>query len=194
MKKFGIFLIILIITPLFSGLYGIIHDQVTYSISVEYFTKFKFYQFGLMDMGNEAIFPNPRIQVSIIGFMATWWLGIPIGLLLGIEVLRYKEVKNVFKAYFKGIFITISIAILGGIVGYIYSHFFLVNKPLDNYINYYIPDNVIDINNYIIVGTIHNFSYVSGIIGLLVALIYSSVKRKKTNRLLIEKQQDSNTN
>jgi hypothetical protein len=187
MKKFGIFIIIILLTPLLSGLYGIFHDQITYSISAEYFTKFKFYQFGLMDMGNEAIFTYPRIQVSIVGFLATWWLGIPIGLLLGIEMLRYKEVKYMLRAYFAGIFITIIVAAFGAIIGFIYSHYFLANKPLDEYINYYIPDNVIDTKSYIVVGTIHNFSYISGIIGLLVALIYSSVKRKKTNRLLIEK-------
>lgn len=75
MKKFSILIPIVIITPIIGGLYGILHDQLTYSISPEYYTKFKFYQFGLMDMGNEAIFPNPRIEVSAVGFMATWWMG-----------------------------------------------------------------------------------------------------------------------
>jgi len=189
MKKFGIFLLFIIITPLLSGLYGIIHDQITYSISVEYFTKFKFYQFGLMDIGNEAIFPNPRLQVSIIGFMATWWLGIPIGVLLGIEVLRYKNPKEMFSATFKAIFITILVAVLGGIVGFFYGYFFLINRPIEDFSTWYIPDNIIDIKSYIEVGAIHNFSYISGIIGLLVALIYSSVKRKRVNRMFVENEE-----
>ena len=32
-------------------IYGILHDQVTFSISQEYFTKLKFYQFGYANLG-----------------------------------------------------------------------------------------------------------------------------------------------
>lgn len=189
MKKFGIFLLIILITPLLSGLYGIIHDQITYSIAAEYFTKFKFYQFGLMDLGNEAIFPNPRIQVSIVGFMATWWLGIPIGVLLGLEGLRYKKPKEMFNATFKAILITILVAAFGGIIGFIYGHFYLINRPIEEFSTWYIPDNIIDLKSYIEVGAIHNFSYISGIIGLLVALVYSSIKRKRINRVPVENEE-----
>lgn len=186
MKKFGIFLLFILITPLLSGLYGIIHDQITYSISAEYFTKFKFYQFGLMDQGNEAIFPNPRYQVSIIGFMATWWLGIPIGVLLGIEGLRYKKAQDMFSVTFKAIFITIIVTVAGGLAGFSYGHFYLIHQPIEKFSTWYIPNNINDISCYIKVATIHNFSYVSGVIGLLIALIYSSINRRKTNRMLIE--------
>ncbi len=180
MKKFGILVLFLVITPIIAGLYGIAHDQITYTISHEYFTKFKFYQFGLMDQGREAIFSNPRIQVSVVGFMATWWLGIPIGLLLGLEGLRYKKAKDMFRSTLKAILITIAVAILGGFIGAAYGYIFLINKPLEEFSTWYIPDNIIDTKHYIEVGAIHNFSYISGIIGLFVALIYSSIKRKKT--------------
>lgn len=52
MKKFLILILIILIAPIIGGLYGILHDQLTYTISPEYYTKFKFYQFGLMDLGN----------------------------------------------------------------------------------------------------------------------------------------------
>lgn len=172
-----------------SGLYGIIHDQITYSISAEYFTKFKFYQFELLQKGNEVIFPNPRYQVSIIGFRATWWLGIPIGLLLGIEGLRFKRAKDMFIETIKAILITILVTVIGGIIGFVYGRFFLIDKPLVEFNTWYIPDDIADLNNFIEVSTIHNFSYISGIIGLLVALIYSSIKRKRINRMLVQYQE-----
>ena len=53
-----------------AGLYGIIHDQITYSISSEYFTRLKFAQFRWADFGLPA-----RIFVAEIGFLATWWVG-----------------------------------------------------------------------------------------------------------------------
>ena len=36
---------------LIAGLYGVLHDQLTYSISAEYFSDFKFYQFSYLDVG-----------------------------------------------------------------------------------------------------------------------------------------------
>ena len=49
MKKLGIFIISIFIAVLLAGIYGMLHDQVTYSISPEYFTVFKFEQFGFQD-------------------------------------------------------------------------------------------------------------------------------------------------
>src|SRR5688572_4894387 len=88
MKQFFTFLIIILIGCIVAGLYGIIHDQLTYTISPEYYTKFKFYQFRLADEGDEAIFQSPRLWVSLVGFMATWWTGIPIAVILGLFSLH----------------------------------------------------------------------------------------------------------
>ena len=55
---------------LVAGCYGILHDQVTYTLSPEYFTRMKFGQFAWADVG----FPR-RVLVSEIGFLATWWVG-----------------------------------------------------------------------------------------------------------------------
>ena len=52
---------------LVAGVYGIIHDQVTYSISTEYFTRLKFSQFHYANFGF-----RPRVFVGEIGFLATW--------------------------------------------------------------------------------------------------------------------------
>ncbi|MFT6321394.1 MAG: hypothetical protein ACJAT4_002324 [Granulosicoccus sp.] len=42
MNKFLAFLLILILAPVLAGIYGIIYDQITYTISPEYYIKFKF--------------------------------------------------------------------------------------------------------------------------------------------------------
>jgi hypothetical protein len=83
LKKYLVLLLIIALSPLIAGLYGSIHDQLTYTISPEYYTKFKFYQFGLYDIGNEAHLPHPRTAVAVVGFLATWWMGLPIGAVLG---------------------------------------------------------------------------------------------------------------
>lgn len=54
-----------------AGCFGVIHDQITYTISPEYFTRMKFDQFRAADFGFPA-----RVFVAEIGFLATWWVGL----------------------------------------------------------------------------------------------------------------------
>ena len=178
MKKFLTLILIIAIAPIIGGLYGILHDQLTYTISPEYYTKFKFYQFGLMDMGNEAIFPNPRIEVSAVGFMATWWMGIPIGLILGLVGLIHKDHRQMLKVTMKAVLITVIVAFVTGLIGMAYGKLFLADKGVD----WSLPENLIDTENFISVGSMHNFSYLGGLFGLIAGIIYS-IKQNKKNAL-----------
>lgn len=56
---------------LIAGTFGIVHDQITYTLSPEYFTRMKFDQFRAADFG----FPR-RVFVAEVGFLATWWVGL----------------------------------------------------------------------------------------------------------------------
>jgi hypothetical protein len=61
-----------------AGLFGALHDQMSYTVSSEYFAKFKFIQFHLLDPGVPE-----RIRAAKVGFLASWWMGIPLGVLCG---------------------------------------------------------------------------------------------------------------
>lgn len=175
MKRILLLLLIIGLGPLIGGLYGIIHDQLTYTISPEYYTKFKFYQFGLMDVGNEAIFPNPRLEVSAVGFMATWWMGLPIGLILGLVGLTLKDNKQMFNSTLKAFILTTIVAFITGLIGLAYGKLVLA----DTGVNWWLPDNLIDKKNFIAVGSMHNFSYIGGLTGLIAGTIYIIRQRKK---------------
>lgn len=175
MKKFITLFLIIAIAPVIGGLYGILHDQLTYTISPEYYTKFKFYQFGLMDLGNEAIFPNPRIEVSVVGFMATWWMGLPIGLILGLVGLVHKNNKQMFRATIGAIVVTVIVAFATGLIGLAYGKLYLA----DTGVNWWLPDNLIDKKNFIAVGSMHNFSYLGGLTGVIAGTIYSIRRKRK---------------
>jgi hypothetical protein len=47
MTRAAYVLSLFLIACLLSGAYGAIHNQVSYTVSPEYFTKFKFVQFGI---------------------------------------------------------------------------------------------------------------------------------------------------
>lgn len=176
MKKILILFLIIAIAPLIAGLYGILNDQLTYTLSREYYTKFKFYQFGLMDTGNEAIFPNPRLQASIVGFLATWWVGIPIGIVLGLIGLIHKGYKRMFIITMKAMLVTILVAFITGLIGLAYGKLYLA----DTGINWWFPENLTDKKNFIAVGSMHNFSYIGGLVGLIAGIIYSICQKKHT--------------
>ncbi len=173
--KLETLILIVILTPLIGGIYGILHDQLTYTISPEYYTKFKFYQFGLMDAGNEAIFPNPRIQVAAVGFMATWWTGIPIGLILGLVGLIHKDSKQMFRITLRAIIISLLVALLTGLIGLAFGKLHLAEIG----VKWRLPNILMDVKNFIAVGSMHNFSYLGGLFGLVIAVIYSIRQKRK---------------
>jgi hypothetical protein len=55
--------------------YGVIHDQVTARVCLEYFT-----------IGHPALIrtSSPTLLALAWGFVATWWVGIPLGVIIAI--------------------------------------------------------------------------------------------------------------
>tara|TARA_R110002072_G_scaffold302577_1_gene486389 strand:- start:6307 stop:6882 length:576 start_codon:yes stop_codon:yes gene_type:complete len=186
MYKFLTLILILIIAPILGGIYGILHDQITYTISPEYYSKFKFIQFGLENWGlgenigtianPEIKLGNPRFCAGIVGTLATWWVGMIIGIILGLVGLIHKNGKMMFKTTMISFILTTGIALLTGIIGLGYGKLFLTeNRP-----NWNLPENLIDFDSFIMVGSMHNFSYLGGLIGLIAGIIYSMRQKRKT--------------
>lgn len=160
------FFCVLLITPLIAGVYGILHDQLTYTISPEYYTKFKFYQFHIAEVGAEAIVPNARTYVSLVGFMATWWTGLVIGLIQGLIGFIHADYKKMLKQVFRSIFLNLLITVITGFLGFVYARIFLAEP------DWYFPENLINKSDFIAVGSIHNFGYLGGLIGLITGIIF----------------------
>jgi nitrate reductase gamma subunit len=136
-------------------------------------------------MGDEAILPNPRAYVALVGFLATWWMGAVLGFVLSLVGLVHSDWKTMFTVTIKAFFVTMGLSFITGIIGLLYGHFFLTNKPKESFDNWFIPDNLIDFTSFISVGSMHNFSYLGGVIGLVAGVIYSMRQRKKRLELAI---------
>ena len=167
-NKVLIFIIILLITPIICGIYGVLHDQFTYTISPEYFTKFKFIQFQTA----EAI-PN-RLAVSIVGFKATWWVGIPLGIVLALIGLIHADWREMLNVYLKSLVRIIPVVFLVGLIGLFWGWGF--HKESD--LHWFFPENLVDTKNFMMVGSMHNFSYIGGAIGLFVGVTYQFLAKK----------------
>lgn len=164
MRKFGALTSFIFISILIAGVYGILHDQLTYSISSEYFTKFKYRQFGF----EPQWFGGHRKTVAAIGFLATWWTGLFIGISLGLISLFFPDHKIMIVTLKKAIRLIIIIAIATGSAGFLYGKFYLVKTGVD----WWLPEDLSDKSSFIIVGSIHNFSYLGGLLGLLISIVY----------------------
>jgi hypothetical protein len=169
MRKFGVFAGTILVAIIIAGLYGVLHDQVTYSISAEYFTKFKYRQFRI----DPAVYGGHRQAVAMIGFLATWWMGYIIGIPLALTGLIFRDNITMRSAIIKAIGIVFFTVILFGIAGYFYGKYHLIKTG----VNWWMPDDLVNKNDFIIVGSIHNFSYLGGITGLVFGIIYMIVKR-----------------
>jgi hypothetical protein len=163
-KKVGVLILTIILTPILAGLYGALHDQISYTISPEYFTKFKFGQFGL----EVNWFGGERQTAAIAGITATWWTGIFIGIGHGLTGLLHKDYKQMSRVIFKASMITIGVAMVIGLLGLVYGKLFLSAENL----NWEFPEDLIDKPNFILVGSMHTFSYFGGLLGLIGGIIY----------------------
>src|SRR5256885_2098916 len=74
MGKVALFPVPLVAACLTAGLYGALHDQISYSVSPDYFHAFKFHQFNIPEEYRN------RVGVSLVGWYGSWWMGLLIGL------------------------------------------------------------------------------------------------------------------
>lgn len=173
MKKLKLFTFVVICTIIIASCFGILHDQITYSISPEYYTKFKFIQFELVDEGM-TLQAGQRSAAIVVGIMATWWMGLFIGFIYAGILLFFKEQKNIYRIYFQAVVLTFIITILASIFGYFYAKIHLLETGVD----WFIPEGVIDVNSFICAGSIHNASYIGGVTGCMAGTLYLLIKKK----------------
>lgn len=115
--------------------------------------------------------PNPRLWVCYVGFMATWWLGLPIGIILG-SISTYHDIRIMVDIALKSFLVVLSIAFLTSLYGLYEGYFHTSNLPKENFRRWFIPDNLVDYKSFITVGTIHNHSYLGGAFGLVGGVAY----------------------
>lgn len=154
-----------LIGGLIGGVYGIAHDQITYAIAPEYFTKLKFHQFHYADFGL-----GNRVFASTIGFLATWWVGLIAAWLLARRLIPHQTRETAYRQIRNGILCVFLFGLSFGLLGYAYG---LWRGPTADYSYWdwaFQKYDVTDNWSFVRVAYIHNAGYLGGIIGLVVAL------------------------
>ncbi|MEZ6142217.1 MAG: hypothetical protein R3B84_16785 [Zavarzinella sp.] len=146
--------------------YGFLHDQITYTISPEYFLQFKFHQFAFADFG----LPK-RLFVGIIGILATWWVGMIGGWVLARRHRSSPPHSSKRRQILRGFAAVFTIAVLAGLLGYAYGIWRGPNadyRPWESTLRAY---QVTDKYAFIRVAYIHNASYIGGGLGIVMAFL-----------------------
>jgi len=177
MKKLLVYTLIVLLAMLLAGIYGAVHDQISYTVAPEYFTKFKFRQFGLVNS------PLPeRMRASVIGFLASWWMGIPIGLLVGAAGFIHPGHRRMLRISFMSLLVTMAFTLLFGLCGLLYGYFQTRQVNIAEYRGWFIPDDVTDLPRFLCAGYMHNASYLGGVLAIPVVWTFHVIVRIKTKQ------------
>lgn len=165
LRDFPAMLGVAVVGALLAGAYGTVHDQVTYSISREYFTKLKFMQFHYADFGM-----GERVFAGTIGFLATWWVGLIAAWLLARRLIPGQSRSRAYRQIGLGFVVIFASGFLLGFAGYLYG---LSRGPAADYSSWAWAIERFGITEawpFVRVAYIHNAGYVGGLIGLIAAL------------------------
>ena len=113
MKKFDVRKILTIflvaaMASVIAGIYGVINDQITFSISSEYYTKYRFLQYNLVQVEGDSRIIYPRILVVLVTFLSTWWFP----LISGLIIIIFNLIQNTWKMLLKTSVLAMLISIL----------------------------------------------------------------------------------
>ena len=177
LRSLPVMLRISLMGALIASVYGALHDQITYTISHEYFTKVKFIQFGYADFGL-----SDRIFAATVGILATWWVGFFAGWFFARIAVPRTSQAVAQKICLGGFAIMVAFVITAAAVGW-----GLAQVRGDDYANW-MPliwlNEIADYEPFVTVAYIHNANYIGGAIGFTVAIVF--VRRHGTSSSRVE--------
>ena len=158
-----------------AGLYGALHNQLSYSVGSSYFHDFKFAQFGITESMQN------RLGASLVGWRASWWMGLLAGMpafLLGFMILRRPQrLLAAGLGAIGAVIITVLLFSMGGLMLGMMAPQYASSLPL--------PDGISDTESFLRAALMHEASYYGGFVGILVAL-FSIWQARKAERLYEE--------
>jgi hypothetical protein len=172
MQRIVIFLVFLPAAMLAAGLFGMVHDQISYSVSPEYYTRLKFIQFGLLDPSVPE-----RLRAAAVGFLASWWMGIPLGLGGGAAAFLQRSPALMRRALAWSLAVVVAFALAVALLALAYGWQHTATLNLAEYRHWYIAPGVHDLRRYLCVGYMHAGAYLGGSLGIPVAWIFHLVFR-----------------
>lgn len=149
-----------------AGVYGGLHNQISYTVAPEYFTHFKFQQFAIPeDLRN-------RLGASVVGWRASWWMGLCIGPPIFGASAYAPDWKTTFEIFCKAALLIIAVTLIVGLSALAISFFAVSGDPAEY--RYYAPSGVADPVAFVRAGVMHDSSYAGAILGLIAGGVFAT--------------------
>jgi hypothetical protein len=170
-------LIWIAITVVFAVLYGVVNDQMTVSISSEYYSVYKYGQF-MPWLDKYGLVDAPlRVQAVLIGTLATWWYGVFLGIMLGISSMvgRYAPLSTGYYLRIVGavMMATLAVSVIFGSVAFTAAPFVHPSAEKMPFL-----EGIQNVRNAYTVGSWHNGSYLGAFISTVIAGFWAQWKRR----------------
>ena len=162
--------VLIALAVLLAGLYGAIHNQISYTVGPDYFHALKFIQFGI-----PPEYQN-RIGAAIVGWYASWWMGLIIGAPIALLSLALPTPRAMIRAFLRAVLIVLAVALALGSISLMLS----LPEGLREIIP--IPAGVSDETGFIRAAVMHEISYGAGLVGLVLGLVVTGGSIKAARR------------
>jgi hypothetical protein len=174
MKRTLVFIFFVLISPLIAGLFGIMIDEFAYTVSKDFFTRFRFLEYNYSESAG-------RYEVAIMGWKNNWMLGFFVGIpLSACGLMMHKDILKMTVYTFKSFLITLTIAAFISILGFLTGKYFLTKEIA----NWNLPENISDPDAFVAIETMNNFSFMGATIGMLLAILWQMYQHRKDEKII----------
>jgi hypothetical protein len=163
MARLAVYLGFIALAMVAAGIFGALHDQISYTVAPEYFTHFKFLQFNLRD----PTVPE-RVRAGEVGFLASWWMGVPLGVLVGLGGFLHRPAGRMLRVLLWSILVACGFALIFALCGLAYGYLQTRNIDLADYRGWFVPQGVA-LRPFLCAGYMHNSAYLGGVLAIPVA-------------------------
>lgn len=152
--------------------YGAVHDQLSFALSPEYFTRFKFRQFAWANVGLP-----PRLYASEVGALATAGVGLAAGWLLARAGLAELPPTDRRRATVRAFAVVAVVAVLGGLIGWVIGAW-AATGDLSGWADWQRTLKLTDLPGFVVVAHLHAGGYLGALAGFILAVVYVRRRRK----------------
>lgn len=151
-----------------AGLYGMVHNQISYSYAPTYFVDLKFPQFGI------PVADRDEIGAALVGWYASWWMGTILGALFVLQGFRISSHTTFVWAFLKSSILIVILTLLLGVLALIWAVNFVEARHIpNNFLTYGSQEPL----KFFHAAIMHSASYTAAGVSLVIA--YFLIFRRK---------------
>ena len=164
---------IVILSVFAAILFGIVHDQITTRICLEYFT-----------IGHPKVInsESPTLLAFTWGVLATWWVGVILGFPLALSSRIGKWPKLTYRDQVKPLFYMLMVMFVCAFSVGLCAFWFTYSLPPGNFTDILGPRILPEVQNrFVVVWSMHLTSYAAGFVGGVTLMVRTILLRKRTH-------------